>query len=77
DPSNQAICGALIELARGLGISVLAEGAEHAAEVGQLHAQGCRLFQGFHFSRPIAGEAFADAVASLDRRLAAERLMIH
>ncbi|MBN9526285.1 MAG: phosphodiesterase [Alphaproteobacteria bacterium] len=77
DPSNQAICGALIELTRGLGISVLAEGAEHAAEVGQLQAQGCRLFQGFHFSRPVTGATFVDTVAQLDRRLAAERLMIH
>lgn len=77
DPSNQAICGALIELSRGLGISVLAEGAEHAAEVGQMQSQGCRLFQGFYFSKPIPGPSFIEAVRRLDQRIATERLMIH
>ena len=55
---NRAICKALIELGRGLGLLVLAEGAETAAEVEALCALGCSLFQGFHFSRPISSEAF-------------------
>jgi EAL domain-containing protein (putative c-di-GMP-specific phosphodiesterase class I)/GGDEF domain-containing protein len=55
---NRAICRALIELGRGLGLLVLAEGAETAAEVEALCALGCSLFQGFHFSRPISSEAF-------------------
>ncbi len=77
DPSNQAICGALIELTRGLGISVLAEGAEHVAEVSQLQVQGCHLFQGFYFSRPVPGASFIETVRRLDQRIATERLMVH
>jgi predicted signal transduction protein with EAL and GGDEF domain len=77
EPSTQAICGALVELARGLGISVLAEGAEHAAEVGQLQAQGCRLFQGFYFSKAVPGASFIETVHRLDQRIATERLLVH
>lgn len=56
DADNQAICGALIALARGLGLTVLAEGAETDREVRYLRAQGCSLFQGYHFSRPVPPE---------------------
>lgn len=49
----QAICQSIIALARGLGISVLAEGVERAEEVQWLRRHGCNLFQGFHFARPL------------------------
>ena len=51
--SGRAICKALIELANGLDIEVLAEGVETAEEVQQLRSQGCGLFQGFYFGRPM------------------------
>ncbi len=57
--NNQAICRAVIELAHGLGIAVLAEGAETLAEVRAMHAMGCNLFQGFYFARPMQAAAFA------------------
>ena len=50
---NQAICRALMALARGLGVAVLAEGTETPVEVAWLRAQGCRLFQGDYFARPL------------------------
>ena len=55
---SQAICKALIELGRGLGLTVLAEGVETRSEVDVLLALGCSVFQGFHFSRPLTGDAF-------------------
>ncbi|WP_162527254.1 putative bifunctional diguanylate cyclase/phosphodiesterase [Sphingomonas solaris] len=55
---SQAICKALIELGRGLGLVVLAEGVEDEAEVATLHALGCTIFQGYHFSRPLEGADF-------------------
>ena len=39
---------------------VLAEGVETAAEVDTLRRLGCAVFQGFHFSRPVPGDAFID-----------------
>ncbi|MDP1875506.1 bifunctional diguanylate cyclase/phosphodiesterase [Phenylobacterium sp.] len=55
---SRAICRALIELGRGLDLLVLAEGVETEAEVACLRSLGCHVFQGYHFSRPLSGEAF-------------------
>ena len=55
---SRAICKALIELGRGLGLLVLAEGVETAEEVAALRELGCTVFQGYHFSKPRSGEAF-------------------
>ncbi len=63
---SRAICKALIELSRGLGISVLAEGAERREEVDVLHALGCPLFQGFYFSRPLDPAAFVARLADAE-----------
>ncbi|WP_162241850.1 bifunctional diguanylate cyclase/phosphodiesterase [Pseudorhodoferax sp. Leaf267] len=60
---SQAICSALIALARGLGLRVLAEGAETASEVNHLAQQGCDLFQGYFFARPVPAADFAQAMA--------------
>lgn len=59
---GRAICTALIELALGLEIEVLAEGSETLAEVQTLHALGCNLFQGFYFARPLPGADFVRTV---------------
>jgi EAL domain-containing protein (putative c-di-GMP-specific phosphodiesterase class I) len=55
---SRAICQALLELGRGLDLVVLAEGVETAEEVAALRALGCRVFQGFYFSRPLRGADF-------------------
>lgn len=57
---SQAICQSMIALARGLGIRVIAEGVERAEEYRWLLHHGCHEFQGFYFSRPLAGPDFAD-----------------
>ena len=59
---SRAICRSMIELGRGLGMTVLAEGMERREEVDVLRAMGCRLFQGYWFSRPLDPEAFARKV---------------
>lgn len=60
---NQAICGALIELAHGLKLKVLAEGAETHEEVDYLAQRGCGMFQGYYFSRPVPAAEFERAIA--------------
>ncbi len=57
--TGQAICKAMIELARGLGIAVVAEGTESLAEVRAMQALGCTLFQGYYYARPMAAADFA------------------
>jgi|GEM_PF-819738 len=59
---SQAICVSIIALGRGLGIKVLAEGIETAAEYAWLRANGCEYFQGFYFARPLDRNDFIDFV---------------
>jgi EAL domain-containing protein (putative c-di-GMP-specific phosphodiesterase class I)/GGDEF domain-containing protein len=68
--TSMAICKSLIELASGLGIEVLAEGAETAAEVGMMRSLGCGLYQGYHFARPLPPEKFLEAVQIIEASLA-------
>jgi EAL domain-containing protein (putative c-di-GMP-specific phosphodiesterase class I) len=56
DPQNQSIVSAFIELARGLGVTTLAEGIETAGELAFVRERGCVLGQGFHFSKPVPPE---------------------
>lgn len=59
---SQAICRALVELARGLEIRVLAEGTETREEVETLRGLGCNMFQGYFFARPMTGDEFIKTV---------------
>ncbi|HEY5072129.1 MAG TPA: EAL domain-containing protein [Caulobacteraceae bacterium] len=59
---NHAICSSLVELARGLDITILAEGAETLEEVETLRGLGCSMFQGFFFSRPLTADDFTKTV---------------
>jgi diguanylate cyclase (GGDEF)-like protein/PAS domain S-box-containing protein len=49
---DEAIISAIIQLARVLGIDVVAEGVETLSQLLHLRNLGCRLVQGFYFSRP-------------------------
>jgi diguanylate cyclase (GGDEF)-like protein/PAS domain S-box-containing protein len=53
----------IVQMATGLGLDVIAEGVEEPAHVDQLVAAGCRLGQGFLYSRPVEPAAFALAGA--------------
>ncbi|MEF2553799.1 EAL domain-containing protein [Aurantimonas sp. A2-1-M11] len=50
--ARQAIVAATLFVARELGITVLAEGVETAAEFMALKAAGVTLFQGYYFAKP-------------------------
>ena len=57
-PQDRAIAKTIIELGRGLGLKVLAEGVETEAEREFIYQSGCELMQGYLFSKPInANEA--------------------
>jgi EAL domain-containing protein (putative c-di-GMP-specific phosphodiesterase class I) len=50
---NQSIIRATIELAKQLGLSVVAEGVESLAELRALASMGCNEVQGYYVSRPM------------------------
>jgi EAL domain-containing protein (putative c-di-GMP-specific phosphodiesterase class I) len=60
---DAAIVRAVIELANAVGISAVAEGVETADQVTGLKMLGCRLAQGFFFSRPLPAARFDDLLA--------------
>jgi diguanylate cyclase (GGDEF)-like protein/PAS domain S-box-containing protein len=64
-PEKRKLLGGIIALSRGLGMSVVAEGAERAAEVDVLRELGCDVVQGYVYSRPVAPDkapVVADAI---------------
>jgi EAL domain-containing protein (putative c-di-GMP-specific phosphodiesterase class I) len=56
DPSLASMVRAMIQLAQGLDMIPLAEGVETQQELEFLRGSGCRLAQGFLFSRPVPAE---------------------
>ncbi len=53
DPSDAAIVRAIISLAHGLQMTVVAEGVETVEQLTHLSGEGCDEIQGFYFSRPL------------------------
>lgn len=67
NPADQAIVSAILAMARSLGLRVVAEGVETAAQLDVLNRHGCEVAQGFFFSRPLP----ADQCRALLEELAA------
>ncbi|SDO83833.1 PAS domain S-box-containing protein/diguanylate cyclase (GGDEF) domain-containing protein [Halomonas shengliensis] len=57
DRADAAIVTAVMAMARGLGLEVVAEGVESAPQRDFLAAAGCELVQGFFYGRPEVAEA--------------------
>ena len=60
-PGSQNACnvaGIIIDLARQLGLSLLAEGVETPAQLAFLRSRACHKFQGFLFAAPLPGPQF-------------------
>jgi diguanylate cyclase (GGDEF)-like protein/PAS domain S-box-containing protein len=53
DRGSRAIVAAVLELARGFDLDVIAEGVEEEAQAAALRELGCPKAQGFHFARPL------------------------
>lgn len=53
DLDNAAIANATLSMARALKLEVVAEGIENASQKAYLFARGCRLMQGYLYSRPL------------------------
>ncbi|WP_162180647.1 putative bifunctional diguanylate cyclase/phosphodiesterase [Shewanella mangrovi] len=60
DSKKQGIVNAVISLANTMELTTVAEGIESEAEKQFLLMLGCDFYQGFHFSRPIEAELFAE-----------------
>jgi EAL domain-containing protein (putative c-di-GMP-specific phosphodiesterase class I) len=65
-PAALAIVVSVIGLAKSLGITSLAEGVEDEATASRLHELGCDQAQGFLFGRPVAANAIATLLQSVE-----------
>jgi diguanylate cyclase (GGDEF)-like protein/PAS domain S-box-containing protein len=70
DLEDKAICQAIIAMGKSLNLTVVAEGVETLEQQTFLHDHACDEMQGFYFSRPITGDAFA---ALLRQRIQASK----
>ncbi|WP_457008817.1 bifunctional diguanylate cyclase/phosphodiesterase [Luteimonas sp. A537] len=52
DPESEAICEAILRMAKGLGLGVVAEGVEARHQQEWLRKRGCDAFQGYLLARP-------------------------
>jgi EAL domain-containing protein (putative c-di-GMP-specific phosphodiesterase class I) len=53
DPSAALLTRQIIAIAHALGLTVIAEGVEHEAELAFLAQNDCDQIQGYYFSRPL------------------------
>ncbi|UYP28904.1 PAS domain S-box protein [Pseudomonas sp. Z8(2022)] len=60
DPNDAEIIRAIVAMARSLGLALIAEGVEQQDQLKFLQAQGCHLYQGYLFSKPLPQTAFRD-----------------
>jgi diguanylate cyclase (GGDEF)-like protein/PAS domain S-box-containing protein len=57
---ESAIVAAVIEMARALGMTVIAEGVETEEQLASLRDLGCELAQGYYFARPMPARVAAE-----------------
>jgi EAL domain-containing protein (putative c-di-GMP-specific phosphodiesterase class I) len=59
---DATICRSIITLARSLGLEVIAEGVETIEQKELLFKEGCFLYQGYYFSKPLPVDALENLV---------------
>ncbi len=57
DRASEHIVRAIIAMCQGLDLEVVAEGIEERADVDMLKSLGCGMGQGYHYGRPVDGNA--------------------
>ncbi|MDE2260860.1 MAG: EAL domain-containing protein, partial [Betaproteobacteria bacterium] len=62
DPDDATIVRTIIGMANNLGLGVIAEGVETESQRDFLEQNGCHLYQGYLFSRPVPIGAFQTPV---------------
>lgn len=67
DPEDAAIVRAVIEMARSLKLTTIAEGVETEQQLNLLKNYACDQVQGYHLSRPLPADEFCRLLATRDR----------
>ncbi|HXZ55346.1 MAG TPA: EAL domain-containing protein [Burkholderiales bacterium] len=65
---------AILAMAKGLDLAMVAEGVENEEQLGFVASQGCDFAQGYLFGKPMTDEAYFDYLKSLQARPEAPRM---
>lgn len=57
-PKDEAIAEAMVELCKKIGVNLIAEGVDTKEKLEKLKKLGCKIIQGFYFSKPLAKNDF-------------------
>jgi EAL domain-containing protein (putative c-di-GMP-specific phosphodiesterase class I) len=58
DANDRALVTTIIKMSHSLGLKVIAEGVESAAQLQFLQENDCDHYQGYYFSQPVPINAF-------------------
>ena len=59
---GRSLAATIVAMGASLGMEVVAEGVENAAQAAILQAMGCHYLQGYHVARPMAAQALPQAL---------------
>jgi EAL domain-containing protein (putative c-di-GMP-specific phosphodiesterase class I) len=65
DPEDVSLVKAILAMARGLDLKVVAEGVENDEQLSFLARQGCEMAQGYLLARPMDGETYMTYLGTL------------
>jgi EAL domain-containing protein (putative c-di-GMP-specific phosphodiesterase class I) len=65
--ANVILVDTIIQMAKSLGLEIIAEGVESELELDYLSKRGCHIYQGYYFSAPIPEEDFSSMLAAPSR----------
>jgi EAL domain-containing protein (putative c-di-GMP-specific phosphodiesterase class I) len=67
DPNDRVIVQTILNIARNLGVSAIAEGVENEMQALLLRRFGCRAYQGYLYGRPMSLSDFETRMAADER----------
>ena len=71
-PETLAVLGSIVQLARTLNLSIVAEGVETYEQVEKIRSLGIALGQGYFFNKPVPfGELLLQALSESERQAVA------
>jgi len=74
DPDDASVVSAVINMGKSLHMRVVAEGVETGEQLQFLEKHDCSEAQGYHFSRPVKAEIFAELLGRSSKGLVTEPL---
>ncbi|MCK0471080.1 bifunctional diguanylate cyclase/phosphodiesterase [Halalkalibacter sp. APA_J-10(15)] len=75
--NDEQIVSAIIAMAHGLGVNVVAEGVENEEQLHYLHSQECYNIQGYYFMKPLPAYEFTDQYPQLVEEFKKKKEIIH